>query len=216
MSRLTSTGEGVLKSLRAMMPARPLSFFEACQRAEAQANRLLDLHGMTGPAVPCEIVTELPHIRVEQVYDIPVSGSALWDGTSWVLTLNAADYLPRRRFSLMHEFKHVLDHPFRRIFLPGGNPKAEEAFERVADYFAACVLMPKAWVKTAFFGQSQSVERLASIFEVSRAAMNYRLNELGLTEPTPRCRTPWPGYFRQSDRDPHSYHREPPTIGVTT
>lgn len=211
MSRLTSTGEGVMKSLRAMMPARPLSFFEACQRAEAQANRLLDLQGLTGPAVPCEIVTELPHIHIEQAYDIPVSGSAFWDGTAWVLTLNADEYLPRRRFSLMHEFKHVLDHPFRRALSHVGNSLTENDLERVADHFAACVLMPKRWVKSAFYGQSQSAERLAGIFEVSRAAMSYRLNELGLTGYSPRCRTPWPGYFRPSDHD-----REAPTIGATT
>ncbi|MHB9149798.1 MAG: ImmA/IrrE family metallo-endopeptidase [Thermoleophilia bacterium] len=191
MSTTISSEDSVLRTLRDLMPARSLSVDEARQRAEAQANRLLDLFGLTAPAVPCALVSELPHIRVEESFDLPVSGAAFWDGTSWVLSLNAADSLPRRRFSLMHEFKHVLDHPLRRVAFGAGD-FSSDAMERIADYFAACVLMPKRWIKTAFFSDSQSVERLAAVFVVSRQAMSYRLAELGLTSPRTRCATSWP------------------------
>ncbi len=186
----TNEGISVLKSLRSLMPARALSYPEALQRAEAQAHRLLTLHGITQGPVPIEIVTELPRLRVERTYDLPVSGSAHWDGGSWILTVNAAEFDRRQRFSVMHEFKHVLDHPTRHLIEGDRQPKltAEQMAEKVADYFAACVLMPKAWVKTAFFNDHvRTVEALADRFMVSPKAMSFRLNQLGLTVPVDRC-----------------------------
>jgi len=186
-------GVRVLKSLRSLMPHRVLSYAEALQRAELQANRLLSLHGVTRGPVPMEIVTELPRLRVEQSWDLPASGSAHWDGGSWVLTVNAAEFSLRQRFSIMHEFKHVLDHPTRHLAYgdrhTGVSP--DRLTEKVADYFAACVLMPRAWVKTAFYNDRvQSIDALAVMFQVSPKAMSFRLNQLGLTAPVDRCTTP--------------------------
>ena len=73
----TATELSVLKQLRQLMPARVLSYGEALQRAELQAGRLLSLHGVIGPAVPSEIVTELPRIAVRQRTNLPASGSAI-------------------------------------------------------------------------------------------------------------------------------------------
>jgi IrrE N-terminal-like domain len=183
----------VLKSLRSLMPTRVLTYAETLQRAELQASRLLTLHQVTHAPVPVEIVTELPRLRVEQVYDLPVSGSAHWDGGSWVLTINAAEYDLRQRFSVMHEFKHVLDHPIRHLIQGDIRAKlsSEQMAEKVADYFAACVLMPKAWVKHAFCNERmQNVEALAKRFQVSPKAMSFRLSQLGLTVPMDRCVVP--------------------------
>jgi len=168
------------------MPARVLSYSEALQRAEAQANKLLQLIGIAEGPVPIEIVSDQPRIRVEQSYDLPASGSAVWDGSCWVITLQAAEYELRQRFSLLHEYKHIVDHPTRYLIQGDKNLSAESMAEKVADYFAACVLMPKAWIKASFFGQTQSVERLARHFAVSPKAMSVRLRQLGLTEPLRR------------------------------
>jgi Zn-dependent peptidase ImmA (M78 family) len=216
----TNEGVSVLKSLRSLMPARVLSYPEALQRAEAQAHRLLTLHGISHGPVPIEIVTELPRLRVEQTYDLPVSGSAHWDGGSWVLTVNAAEFDRRQRFSVMHEFKHVIDHPTRHLIQGDRLAKltAEQIAEKVADYFAACVLMPKAWVKSAFFNDHvRSVEALADMFMVSPKAMSFRLNQLGLTVPVDRCASPIarvaarPIRSYRSTPRPRRYHRALPT-----
>ena len=179
----------VLQSLRALMPARILSYPEALQRAELQASRLLALHEVTAPVVPIEIVSELPRVRIVQGFDLPVSGSAHWDGTYWVISLNASEYDLRRRFSLMHEFKHVLDHPTRHLIQGDHQAKldGDAMAEKVADYFAACVFMPKAWVKSAFCSHTQNIEKLADLFQVSPRAMSFRLSQLGLTMPVDRC-----------------------------
>lgn len=220
-----TTNESVFRTLRSLMPARVLSYAEALQRAELQANRLLSLHSVTAPGVPIEIVTELPRVRVEQNYDLPVSGSAHWDGGFWVITVNGAEYSLRQRFSVMHEFKHILDHPTRHLIQgdPGRKLNPSAMAEKVADYFAACVLMPKAWVKSAFCNQSQSVEVLAEMFQVSQKAMSFRLSQIGLTVPVDRCALPVlrtaaaaARTFRPSDArlNRHHYFRSLPTASL--
>lgn len=217
----------VLKQLRQLMPARVLSYNEALQRAELQAGRLLSLHEVTGPAVPSEIVTELPRITVRQQTNLPASGSAHWDGGSWVITLNATELDLRRRFSLMHEFKHVLDHPTRHFIQGDSQSKltSEQMAEKVADYFAACVLMPKTWIKAAFCNQHvQSIDALADLFQVSPKAMSFRLQQLGLTVPVDRCTLPTATLAPTPDRrqtwEPSKifrhrrYHRSLPTLDL--
>ncbi len=194
----------VLKALRSLMPTRVLSYGEALQRAELQANRLLELNHITGAPAPSEIVTELPRISVVRRYDLPVSGSAHWDGGSWVISLNAAEPELRQRFSLMHEFKHIIDHPTRHLVRGTKDHSAEDTAERIADYFAACVLMPKAWVKTAFCSKTQKTEKLAAMFQVSPKAMSVRLSQLGLTEQLDRCR---PSIATRQRRRARSYFR---------
>jgi len=64
-----------------------------------------------------------------------------------------------------------------------------DAVERQANRLASCILMPKCTVKTAFYDQRnkssktlQVVAGLASIYGVSRQAMEIRLEQLGLTD----------------------------------
>lgn len=179
----------ILRELRSLMPERVLSYPEALQRAELQAGRLLSLHGFTRGAVPTEIITELPRIRTEREWDMPASGSAYWDGSAWVITLNAGEHDLRQRFSTFHEFKHILDHPTRHLIEGDRQYRltAEQMAEKVADYFAACVLMPRAWVKSAFCTHTQSTEALAAEFRVSPKAMSVRLAQLGLSTSVDRC-----------------------------
>ena len=172
---------GVLATLRSVVPAREVTFAEAKRIAELQANRLLALFDITDGAVPSEIVSELSRVRI--VYaDLPVSGISHWSGTHWIITLNKGEFVGRQRFTLMHEFKHVIDHgrthqlytgDFRRT----GGQQAELA----ADYFAACVLMPKRFLKAAWSYGIQSPLALASKFEVSPLAITVRLAQTGLS-----------------------------------
>lgn len=197
-----TTNESVFKSLRSLMPQRVLSYAEALQRAEVQASRLLSLHGINTPGVPTEIVTELPRVRVAPDYDLPVSGAAHWDGYNWVISVNASEFELRQRFSVMHEFKHIIDHPTRHLIQGDKDLSAEDMAERVADYFAACVLMPKAWVKSAFCTKTQSISELADMFRVSQKAMSFRLDQLGLVGQRTRYHKPTyrPSVFKSFPR----------------
>jgi Zn-dependent peptidase ImmA (M78 family) len=187
----------VLAVLRSLVPQRPLSWEEANRIAELQANRLLRHFDITRGAVPSEIITELPRIRVEHEHDLPVSGSAHWNGHYWIITLCGDEHAYRQRYSLFHEFKHVVDHTTKH-FLYQDRPgmSAEAQAERVADYFAACSLMSKRVVKRLWGEGHQSPTELSQRLRVSPAAVRYRLDQLGLTERR-RCQPIHRTYYRQ-------------------
>jgi Zn-dependent peptidase ImmA (M78 family) len=146
--------------------------------------RLRDVFGLP---VPEEVVTELP--RIIRAYDpnLPrhaASGVSSWNvhRRAWVISVNPDEPETRQRFSVLHEFKHILDH-----FHPGLGGQLPSTLyglnpvEYVAEYFAGCVLMPKRVVKAAFFDGVQRPSELAGLFAVSRRAMEVRLDQLGLS-----------------------------------
>ncbi len=110
------------------------------------------------------------------------------------MLLNGSEPRERQRFSLAHEFKHIIDHRFADLMY-GKFPKADRQrmIEQLCDYFAACLLMPRPWVKTAYCSGIQKLPALARLFDVSEAAMQVRLSSIGLIDPTPRCISDWSG-----------------------
>lgn len=179
---------GVVTRLRDKVPLRPLRYSEAMRLAELQAQSFLALAGVTEPAVPDRLIRELPRIKVTRMSPFPTSGATHWVRGTWIIVLNGSEPTTRQRFSLAHELKHVIDHRFVR-FIYSGFPKAERAdmVERLCDYFAGCLLMPRPWVKRLYCSGVQHLPDLAQAFGVSQAAMSVRLNQIGLTDPTPRC-----------------------------
>jgi Zn-dependent peptidase ImmA (M78 family) len=178
----------VLARIRALVPRRPLTPSEAFRLAELQANHLLRYSAIESNAVPEEIVSELPRVRVVREYGLPISGAAHWNGRYWVITLNADEPIFRQRFSLMHEFKHVLDHTTKDfLYHDRAFQTAEQQAERVADYFAACLLMPKRVVTRLWCQGNQNLVELAETLFVSTRALRFRLEQLGLVEPPGRC-----------------------------
>lgn len=177
----------VLADLRAMSPPRSLPPWDARQVAERQAARLLRRQGIYGPSVPDEVITTLPHIRARYVRARNLSATARWSKAHrrWVILVNADDTTGRQRFSLAHEFKHVIDHPLSAVlYRSGAGRSAYLSAERAADIFASALLMPRAWVKRAFYDEGLRDERLlARRFDVSVAAMRVRIDQLGLLEP---------------------------------
>ena len=187
MTTKARNAQTALQQLRQLLPTRPLDFSEGCMRAELQAISLLAMQDVTGPFVPNDVVTSIARIRVEYVGDLPVSGSAYWDGTYWVIAINSSEPLVRQRFSLMHELKHIIDHPTRALVTPSPGVTVGEHHERIADYFAASVLMPRSWVKRAWGSGTQDVATLARRFNVSTKAMTMRLEHLNLAPARQRC-----------------------------
>jgi hypothetical protein len=180
----------VMAQLRALMPSRSLTLPESMRIAELQATRLLALSGVEAPPVPDSVVLDLPRISVERYDPLPMSGYTHWSKGRWQIVLNGAESAVRQRFSLIHELKHVIDHPFiSTAYTRMNDPEAWA--EQVCHYFAGCALMPRTWVKALFFNQGiQDVATLAGHFDVSRAAMRVRLAQLGMSDVLPRC-----GYF---------------------
>ena len=198
--------KSILQSLRALVPARALQHHEAQGIAERQATRLLAILDQHEPPVDVGLIAELPRIEVRVVAgrDLAgLSGMSQWlkEHGRWLIAVNRDDSQTRRRFTLGHEFKHIIDNPYINVLYPKSEyaaASAEERAERMCDYFAACLLMPRVWVKRRWAQGVQDPARLAATFNVSPAAMDLRLQQLGLVE----LRGRWRGqvmrkYFRE-------------------
>lgn len=179
---------GTMATLRDFVPLRPLTREEAMRIAELQALRLLQLSGVTCGPVPERIIADLPRVQVERMSPLLVSGATHWASQRWLIVLNGAEPATRQRFSLAHEFKHILDHRFMDV-LYRNIPEASrhDAIEQVCDYFAGCLLVPRPWLKKAWGERVQTVDALAARFETSQAAMLVRLQQVGLANHPPRC-----------------------------
>ena len=179
---------GVVTTLRDRVPLRPLLRSEHLRIAELQAQRFLAMAGITEAPVPTSIIAELPRLQVAVMRPFPVSGATHWKDGKWLIVLNGREPQTRQRFSLAHEFKHILDDRFAELIFKSLPTVDRQAFvEQVCDYFAGCLLMPRPWLKREYFSGTQSVKALARSFEVSEAAIETRLGQVGLIEPRPRC-----------------------------
>lgn len=134
---MTSSTATTLSNLRSLVPHRVVTFAEALRVAELQARRLADLIGdPTG--IGEHHIAGLPRIVI--TYEtLPVSGMSYWNGQQWVIAISATDSLVRQRFTLLHEFKHILDHPSTKLlYNDNSRMTASDQAEAAADYFAGC------------------------------------------------------------------------------
>jgi Zn-dependent peptidase ImmA (M78 family) len=178
----------LVTKLRDTVPLRPLRYSEALRLAEVQAQRFLALAGVTEPSVPERIITDLPYVQVNRLSPFPSSGASHWSRGRWLVVLNGSEPATRQRFSLAHEAKHILDHRFVALMYSSfPDSERRDMIERICDYFAGCLLMPRPWVKSIYCSGVQHLPELAQRFGVSQAAMSVRLKQIGLVEPTPRC-----------------------------
>lgn len=179
----------IITAARDIVPIRPLTYPEALRIAELQAMKFLLVSGIVEPPLPEAAISGLPRVQVERIFPAPSSGAAQWSHGRWLIVLNGTETRGRQRFSLAHEFKHVLDNPFIDVLYPATRAMSDhDRAEQVCDYFAACLLMPRTWLKKAWTG-TQDPHTLARRFDVSAQAMRVRLLQIGLVEPEPRCLT---------------------------
>jgi Zn-dependent peptidase ImmA (M78 family) len=179
----------IIRTLRDTVPLRPLTVAEALRVAELQANRFIEMLELAAPPVPEKAIASLPRIEVKRMTPSFAAGASQWTRGRWLIVLAGSEPRTRQRFSLAHEFKHIVDSPFVKVIYPAGKQwRSQEQVEQVCEYFAACLLMPRKWVKRAFCDEGvQDLVRLARRFEVSPMAMEVRLLHLGLVTPRPRC-----------------------------
>lgn len=182
------TKPSTLKGLRSLTPHRTTTFGEALRVAELQASRMLTLLKVGADGVAEHHIADMPRITIIR-QPIPVSGMSHWSGQNWIISICEDDSPARQRFTLLHEFKHIIDHgQSGRLY-----STAQQA-ESAADYFAGCVLVPKTRLKSAWCSGIQNPGQLAKHFGVSEAAILVRLHQTGLdaaSDPQPsRCARP--------------------------
>jgi Zn-dependent peptidase ImmA (M78 family) len=104
----------------------------------------------------------------------------------FAIYVNAKHSEVRRRFTIAHEVAHFVLH--RDLIGDGITEDAlyrsglSDAVEREANGLAAEILMPKHLVRDAVMGGMRGLPELATKFNVSQQAMEFRLINLGLLE----------------------------------
>ena len=186
MNNFSPEQQSTLKRLRSLSPSRACTFDEALGLAERQAAKLNHLFATQWPSFQLTGITEdhlaaQPRLRIIRE-TLPVSGMSHWTGREWLICLNKHDPEVRQRFTLLHEYKHIVDHG-RAEQLYTGDTRAtpHQQAERAADYFAGCALVPRTALKHAWGNGLQRPAALAEHFGVSEAAIIVRLDQTGLS-----------------------------------
>lgn len=157
--------------------------------AERRAAEVLAQYGLAAPPVALEEICRREGLAVcSRPFDY-VAGVFVNDCEFPVIVVNSRDRRTRQRFTLAHELGHYfLGHRRRSFAEPGG----KSPLEREANRFAASLLMPAAWVRRSWKDYASNRENrlplIAELYEVSQAAMEVRVKELGLDGPPPRRR----------------------------
>ncbi len=170
-------------------------------RAAELLLRHRELFGGSAVPVPVESIAEdLLGLRIAESDDLPVSGLLLpREREIWLHAAEARESPGRRRFTIAHELGHwvcqVLEGRWQPVYCRvadvqanggagPGRPSTSPPLEREANVFAAELLMPEPAVRNAF-PRDDSVEAMATRFDVSQEAMHWRLFNFGLVEERP-------------------------------
>jgi Zn-dependent peptidase ImmA (M78 family) len=172
-----------------MTPVRP-----RYGRIEQLTDALLTETGITAPPVPIEDITKARGITIRTMDLKEVSGLVVRDGNVTVIGVNKAHALTRRRFTIAHECAHALlhegkevryDKDFRVDFRSGMSSLGVDVEEMEANFFAACILMPRRFLEADPLiseldveDAAPTVKALAARYKVSTQAMSIRLGNL--------------------------------------
>jgi len=134
------------------------------------------------PPVPVALVQLFDTGRAVEIHPISLKAyhGAIWClKDRWIIQLKSGDTPAMRRFILFHEAFHVLAHcqcipVFRKRGVEQGHFN-----EELADYFAACILMPREWVREKWL-EVKDLDRIVKIFDVPKPVMVIRLRQLSL------------------------------------
>jgi len=136
---------------------------------------------------PFDVAGFLPFFNIELVQEDmeDISGYIEKRGDCWKIGINQYDHPRRKRFTIAHELGHFILH--KNIIEKEGRHNdavlmrsgAVNKIEQEANLFATQLLMPRSRILKYIKDNIKTIEGLAEKFEVSAAAMRYRLLRLG-------------------------------------
>lgn len=170
--------------------------FLSREEIEERARDVLRHHGLE--SVPINPVTLAKRLGMAvnnaKFSDETMVGMIAKRGDDVTILVNQGDPPYRKRFTIAHELGHHFLHLLQDgEFIDGEanlfrSPKGDQATwtpaqrrEYQANMFAAALLMPEDLLRSEW-EDTQSVDELARRFNVSVAAMGYRLNQMGLLD----------------------------------
>lgn len=140
-----TTSPGALTALRDL-GREPASSMEAMRRIAAQqAGLLREL--LPGPAsqASTHLTSLVPNIVVESVARLPVAGITYWANRHWHVHVREDDSADERAFTVLHQLKHIIDHPIRRATAAFSSAD----WDVLAKYFAGAALARELTVASA-------------------------------------------------------------------
>lgn len=100
----------------------------------------------------------------------------------WVIGVNKLHNPKRQRFTIAHELGHYFMHKDKNLNFEDATFFRNEnnsSIEYAANEFAGRLLMPEERLKESISNGIKSLEKLANLFDVSTAAIKYRVISLG-------------------------------------
>ena len=140
---------------------------------------------VVGPPVDPFGLAQLLGIMVVRAGGLPPSldGFAIAGTRSHLIVLRGHPWPTRARVTVAHEIAHLLLHTDEAISFDGqASCRYSAPLEDEARAFAAALLMPEPWVRSAL-RTGYHFRRLCSRFEVSKQMGRRRLAALGLVMP---------------------------------
>ncbi len=188
----------LLSELRALLPDRELSLAELLALLDHLAGQLRALTGTVTDVLPIDVISSQPPFRIEDTV-LPLSGFSFWDSEShqWVMRLNEDESEAMRRFTIFHEFGHILWHGWETKLFPRlAKVNRDRLAEHAADIFAGEALMPKSLITRLYRTGVRDPVALARHFEVGTSSMRWKLAQMDLATLV----TPGEYSFQQSRR----------------
>lgn len=167
----------------------------APQQFDRMTEELVSRLPLAQPPVPVEVIAGDLGLTVEYTeLGEGVSGILVASGGGGTIGINKRDPRVRQRFSIAHEIGHFKLHASASenlfidreyvLFRDDRASRGEIRHEIQANMFAASLLMPASFLKSRIeagridLGDDEQIDELASAFQVSQAAMAYRIVRL--------------------------------------
>jgi hypothetical protein len=133
---IPTTSPGALTALRDL-GREPASSMVAMRRVAAQQAELLR-ELLPGPArqASTHLTNLIPSIVVESVTRLPVPGITYWASRHWHIHVREDDSADEQVFTVLHQLKHIIDHPIRRATTAFSNAD----WDALAKHFACVAL----------------------------------------------------------------------------
>ncbi len=129
-----------------------------------------------------QIAKELNITIVYVQMDSAISGYLKFVEEQWVIGVNSLHNPKRQRFTIAHELGHYYMHREKNVDFEDTTffrNNDSTSIEYSANEFAANLLMPESRVKSAVESGVKNIEKLSTMFNVSVAAIKYRVVTLG-------------------------------------
>jgi len=150
---------------------------------ERQAELLLAEVGITEPRVPEQVIETIGLIHIRRWKGLPSSGMTSRDENGWLIVISADESEIRQRFTIFHLLGRIVADPM--VDNAAARSSVNDSLDRgeqQASHFAACVLMPAAWIRHDWNHGLRDPRTLGRRYGVNPQGVRIRLAGLGLLD----------------------------------